>query len=131
LIGLVLATLLLAAARLVPDARGHGTHEQLGLGPCSFASLTGWRCPGCGMTTSWSHMARGDFRLAAQAHVGGTGLWLLAIVAIPMAFAAACGQVKRQWLPSAKSGIVLVCILASGILLEWLVRLAMQGRMGG
>src|SRR5207247_577108 len=46
-------TALLGVARLVePDLRGYGTHEQLGLPPCTFRLLTGIACPSCGMTTS-------------------------------------------------------------------------------
>jgi len=36
---------------------GHGTHTQLGLGTCTVLELTGWPCPMCGMTTTFSLMA--------------------------------------------------------------------------
>ncbi len=42
---------------LTPDPSGIGTHQQLGLPPCFFHYLTGWICPGCGLTTSFSHLA--------------------------------------------------------------------------
>jgi hypothetical protein len=45
------------AALLVPAAGGHGTHLQLGLGPCTFLTLTGLPCPMCGATTSFTLMA--------------------------------------------------------------------------
>ncbi|HHO49646.1 MAG TPA: DUF2752 domain-containing protein [Deltaproteobacteria bacterium] len=45
------------AALLEPAAEGHGTHTQLGLGNCSFLSLTGRPCPMCGATTSFALMA--------------------------------------------------------------------------
>ena len=31
-----------------------GTHQQLGLPPCNFVTLTGYPCPACGMTTSFA-----------------------------------------------------------------------------
>src|SRR5690606_27831172 len=34
------AAVLVLARMLEPDARGHGTHEQLGLPPCGFLELT-------------------------------------------------------------------------------------------
>ncbi|NBO19844.1 MAG: DUF2752 domain-containing protein, partial [Proteobacteria bacterium] len=50
------ATLGLSNVRwLTPDARGLGTHEQLGLPPCGFYLWYGLPCPSCGMTTSWPH----------------------------------------------------------------------------
>jgi len=42
-----------------PAASGIGTHEQLGLAPCRFRELFGFRCPGCGVTTSVSHFVHG------------------------------------------------------------------------
>lgn len=42
---------------LVPAEEGHGTHTQLGLGDCSFLSVTGQPCPMCGATTSFTLMA--------------------------------------------------------------------------
>jgi Protein of unknown function (DUF2752) len=42
-----------------PDARGYGTHEQLGLPPCTMMEVTGIPCPGCGVTTSISLAVHG------------------------------------------------------------------------
>lgn len=44
---------------LEPDPRGFGTHVQLGLGACSLMQLTGYPCPMCGMTTTFSLLAHG------------------------------------------------------------------------
>lgn len=64
---LVLAAALASAALLVvlgawvhPDARGFGTHEQLGLPRCLFVEWTGIPCPGCGVTTAVAFAARGN-----------------------------------------------------------------------
>lgn len=38
--------------RLSPDARGHGTHEQLGWDACSWPVVYGIPCPTCGCTTA-------------------------------------------------------------------------------
>ncbi|MCA8971583.1 MAG: DUF2752 domain-containing protein [Planctomycetes bacterium] len=37
-----------------PDPRGFGTHEQLGMQPCSWPLLYGEPCPTCGVTTAAS-----------------------------------------------------------------------------
>lgn len=52
---------LLVAAALHPAASGEGTHEQLGLPPCSLKARTGIPCPSCGMTTAFAHAARGQW----------------------------------------------------------------------
>jgi len=52
---------LITAAMITPDARGVGTHEQLGMQPCQFIERTGLPCAGCGMTTSFAHFVRGQF----------------------------------------------------------------------
>ncbi len=45
------------ANQLTPDPNGYGTHRQLGLGACTMLSLTGWPCPMCGMTTTFTLFA--------------------------------------------------------------------------
>ena len=45
------------AAWLQPALEGHGTHQQLGLRPCTFLSITGYPCPMCGATTTFALMA--------------------------------------------------------------------------
>ncbi len=39
-----------------PDARGVGTHEQLGMPPCSWPILYDMPCPTCGVTTATSYL---------------------------------------------------------------------------
>lgn len=51
------ASPLLLARWLRPDTHGFGTHRQLGLPPCTFLWMTGFPCPFCGMTTSWTWAA--------------------------------------------------------------------------
>ena len=69
---LVVATPLVIAARLSPDPSGLGTHQQLGLPPCTTRLLWGVRCPGCGMTTAWAHFVRGELAASLRANVAGT-----------------------------------------------------------
>ncbi len=57
-----------------PDARGLGTHEQLGMGPCGFLITTGLPCPTCGMTTAFSHVVRGHVLQALWAQPAGAAM---------------------------------------------------------
>lgn len=73
----------LAIARgLQPATAGLGTHQQLGLPPCSARILFGIRCPACGMTTSWAHFTRGDWVASGRANAGGLSLALFSVVLV-------------------------------------------------
>lgn len=56
---------------LTPNPQGHGTHQQLGLPPCTIYHLTGRPCPSCGLTTSVSAIVHGQLRLAWRANPVG------------------------------------------------------------
>ncbi len=77
--GVVAWGVLGAAAWLRPDGRGFGTHQQLGLPPCMFEAMVGVPCPGCGLTTSFAHMAHGHVFQAFGAHLMGPFLFLLTL----------------------------------------------------
>lgn len=66
----------LVAALLTADPSGHGTHRTLGLPPCLFLFLTGVLCPGCGLTTSFTHFVHGNLSQAFTAHPLGPLLYL-------------------------------------------------------
>ena len=55
-VALCCALVIVIAIYLVPDPRGYGTHEQLGLPPCSLAERFNFPGPTCGLTTSFAHM---------------------------------------------------------------------------
>jgi hypothetical protein len=68
---------------LTPDPAGHGTHQQLGLPPCTIYYLTGRPCPSCGLTTSVSAILHGQFGLAWRANPMG---FLIVAAATAIAF---------------------------------------------
>jgi hypothetical protein len=78
-IGLGCAAALVIAILLPPDPRGLGTHEQLGMPPCSFVLTSGLPCPTCGMTTAFSNMVRGHVLQAVHAQPAGAVLCLAAV----------------------------------------------------
>lgn len=77
---LAIWSLLLLGSILRPDARGLGTHEQLGFPECGFYERTGWPCPTCGMTTSFSYLMHGDIVKAFLVQPAGAVTALAAIV---------------------------------------------------
>lgn len=124
---LVVAAVLLAGVLglsrgLTPDPRGYGTHTQLGLRPCAFATLTGRLCPTCGMTTAYAWFVRGRIVRAWRANPAGCLfaaltlpliLWLLAcaVRARPVGFRSLSGPLM---------GLLLAgCMLSAA---SWLIR---------
>lgn len=77
---LACAAVLATAAWLKPDPSGMGTHQQLGMFPCSLVYITGYPCPTCGMTTAFAHAVRGHVFRAFHAHPGGFVLALVTAV---------------------------------------------------
>ncbi len=75
---------LITAATLTPSAAGHGTHTQLGLPPCGFLVYTGYPCPGCGLTTSFSNMIRLQVVGAFHANPFGILLFLCTAAIVPI-----------------------------------------------
>jgi hypothetical protein len=83
---LLAAGAVLALARLLtPSPRGVGTHEQLGLPPCTFLRLTGIPCPSCGLTTSFAHAARLHFYEAFVTQPFGLLACAVTLLLIPAA----------------------------------------------
>lgn len=72
-----LAVLVLAAG-LRADGRGHGTHQQLGLPACGWAAVLDAPCPTCGMTTAFAHAAGGDLAASAITQPLGAALAVVA-----------------------------------------------------
>jgi hypothetical protein len=122
-VGAGLLAALLLASQLRPDPRGRGTHEQLGLPPCTFKFLVGRPCPACGMTTSWALATRGRLVDAARAHVTGTLLAGAALaVAVGAALVAARGK-RLAWPPGETTVAAAAVTLVGLVLCEWIVRL--------
>ena len=84
------------AAWLEPSPAGHGTHTQLGLGQCSFLSFTGYPCPMCGMTTTFTLLAHG--RVITAAITQPFGLVLFAMTGVSFGISAAeLLQPRQRW----------------------------------
>jgi hypothetical protein len=126
LLGVGLSVLLGIAAFLRPDPQHYGTHQQLGLPPCSFQFLFGVPCPTCGMTTSWALLVRGEILTSFCVNAGGAMLGILAIFAVPWSLATAIRGRHFAWTP----GGTVTAWVAGGILaivlLQWGCRLVMH-----
>jgi len=122
-ISLALVFLLVIAAVLKPDFRGHGTHEQLGLPPCSVVTLFQVRCPSCGMTTSWANLVRGRAVTAWKANAGGALLAILALLAAPWLLVSAMIGRWVVWTPRSDVAVVVGVAIFAVTLIDWIMRL--------
>ncbi len=112
--------MLVIAGNLRPATAGLGTHQQLGLPPCTMRMMFGLRCPSCGMTTSWAHFARGQVYESFAANSGGG---LLAIYSLVFAWLSARAGFSgrfpsfrtQKWLAISLLGIVAVTLVDWGI----------------
>ena len=66
--------------------------ESMALCPCPFHSITGLKCPGCGMTRACIALARGDIHGALHYNPFSLGLLLFA-----GAFALFPDRIRRFW----------------------------------
>ncbi len=127
-----LSAVLGVARWLEPDPRGYGTHTQLGLYPCMFSQVTGYRCPSCGMTTAFAWFMRGRFVRSWQANPTGSLLALACAVLIPwlLAGAARGRPIGCRSLETPLLGLVVATVALS--LLSWTIRLLLVlGRVLG
>ncbi len=123
-LALGLSGLIGVAAVLHPQTQGFGTHQQLGLPPCTVRVLFDRPCPSCGMTTSWANLVRGNLSEALRANVGGTLLGVLAMAGIPYLTVSA---VRGRWWgcePRVAIVIYLIAVVVSVTLIQWGLRLA-------
>ncbi len=83
------------ALYLAPAPRGYGTHEALfGTGPCGMLVMTGLPCPTCGMTTSFSHVVRGQWLRAFYVQPAG---FMLALGTIALVVICIWTLIRGHW----------------------------------
>jgi hypothetical protein len=122
-LGLGLVFLLAVAAVLKPSPFLIGTHQQLGLPPCSFLVIFGIPCPTCGMTTAWACLMHGEFSTAFQANSGGVLLAILDTIAGPWLVISA---IRGRWLCWKPNGAAVACVstvILTITLVQWAFRL--------
>ena len=118
------------AGYLTPSPAGLGTHQQLGLPPCTVRAIAGIPCPACGMTTSFAHFVRGQWLGSWSANPGGLLLALLCAALIPwLAWVVATGRFRTPRLHGRPSrpeawGVAGLSAVGFVTLIDWFFRLA-------
>jgi hypothetical protein len=114
---------LAVACVLEPSPQNRGTHQQLGLPPCTVVVLFGHRCPACGMTTAWAHLVRGHWVEAMRANVGGALLGLFDVLAVPWLLASAARGRWLGWVPDMNVVAWVIAAIMLVTLIDWAVRM--------
>jgi hypothetical protein len=101
------------------------THQQLGLPPCSFYTLTTVPCPSCGMTTSFALFVRGDLLNSLRANAAGTLLAVLCLLLIPWSVASVL-RGRTVCIRSVERTITVFVLLFLGVMLiRWAIVLVL------
>ncbi len=122
-VALIPLSLMSVASRLEPNPAGLGTHQQMGLPPCSFRVMLGIRCPGCGMTTSWAHFVRGQWLASMTVNLGGF-LLALAGIATTGLFSRSAWMGRLPGIETQRLMTVVVVSITALTIADWLRRLA-------
>lgn len=123
LIGLFLLAGFSLSGWLSPDPRGHGTHQQLGLAPCSLLLLTGRPCPSCGGTTAFAHFVRGEWPSAVRSNAAAFALALVCAIVLPWSVLSAAEGRLIGIIDYERAALWLVMTLAGLFALQWGVNL--------
>jgi hypothetical protein len=125
-IGLLVSacTVLAVAAWLKPDARGYGTHTQLGLPPCFFLRLTHLPCPSCGLTTCFAYAVRFQFRKAFLANPFGILAFLGTVSLVPASILLLWRRMSFRRITESAHFIKAVYAATALYFLSWIFKLA-------
>lgn len=121
-------TVLAIAAWLTPSPNGYGTHTQLGLGSCTMLTITGWPCPMCGMTTTFSLMAHGRLLDALENQPFGVVLFSITVLMALVGTAegvGAHGIGRRVWAAVERREQLFALLLLIGLLGGWIYKSAL------
>lgn len=121
---LVAGAILALSFVLSPSPAGYGTHRKLLMPPCFMRLATSVPCPFCGMTTGFTHMARGHIQDAAQANLMAPAGFVACLI---MAFLGLYGAITgRVWLPRLLGEQHFYRVLMILILALWAANLAIH-----
>ena len=118
-VALAALSVLVTALLLKPSADGTGTHLQMGFQRCQFLRTTRLPCPSCGMTTSFSHFAHGNWLASLYVQPGGFALALACGAVFWAGLYAAVTGSPLQRLLSQVPGIYSVPIILGFFILAW------------
>ena len=123
LLAVVLWSGLALGAWMKPSEKGHGTHRQLGLPPCSWMLMYDMPCPSCGMTTAVSNAAHGRLWPSFRTQPAGATIAVLtSVVAAAATVGALFGSPLVAFLFSALTPSA-AWMAGGGLVLAWVYKI--------
>jgi hypothetical protein len=91
---------------------------------CFWSRFFGISCPGCGLTRSFVHIARGDLRTAVQWNIMGPVVFLICLLQIPYRIIEYLGvwQSRPFWKRIKGGFIVVLWFIVAGLVGAWMVQ---------
>lgn len=117
------------AVYLEPETKGFGTHQQLGLGGCTVLTLSGYPCPMCGMTTTFTHMAHLSPWMALKTQPFGVVLFLATLATALLALTEGLfprGRWRRLWAFAGQYENRIALALLAGLLAGWIYKIVVM-----
>lgn len=117
------------AVYLEPETKGFGTHQQLGLGGCTVLTMSGYPCPMCGMTTTFTHMAHLSPWMALKTQPFGVVLFLGTLATAMVALTEGLfprGRWRRIWAFTGQYENRIALALLAGLLAGWIYKIAIM-----
>ena len=132
LIGVIIGppsvAILATAAWLTPSPQGFGTHQQLGLSPCTVLAFTGWPCPMCGMTTTFAHLAHGHLISGLLNQPFGLVLFTCTLIAAGVGVADLIlprGRWRPVWGWMIRHELLVAWLLLGGMVGGWIYKMVL------
>jgi hypothetical protein len=120
------AIAVIVTARILPPDPIHGSSAHLGMPPCGFQVFTGYKCPGCGLTTCFAYMTRLDLVGAGHANAFGILLFTCTALFVPLALVSAWRGFSVTSTLDRIHGEKLIIALAILCFLNWAIRFAFE-----
>jgi len=114
-----LAALMIIPFFLQPNINGYGTHTQLGIHRCPLFTFFGIKCPTCGLTTSFSLIAKGELKQSIKIHPLGIPIYLCVIMVLLNSILALC---KKDFVISYAQEILFTRSIFFALIVTWILK---------
>lgn len=122
----IFAVVIFLGMWLTPSPSGVGTHEELGLPPCGFLTLTGYPCPSCGLTTVFALLLHGRIFDALRVQPFGVVLFICLFLAAGLSVTALILKIPFSEVISSRHAERFQLFLLVVMILSWIYKISIM-----